>query len=133
MLIERLKEVRDGQVTLSLPEFDGQKVLITVERAPKRRSTKANRYYWALLRLVETETGQESDKTHEWVKKTFNGDTVTNLLTGEEEVVGRTSTRCSSPEFAEKFIGTAQLLCEKLNIRIPTIDQYWNSLEDRGI
>jgi len=133
MLIERLKEVRDGQVTLNLPEFDGQKVLITVERAPKRRTLNANRrYFGALVRHLAEHTGHTVEDLHEDLKLTLNPKQATNLITGEVKEVGGRTRLMTSAEFAE-FTNKVGELCEFLGVRIPSPDQYWNSLEDRGI
>jgi len=37
----------------------------------KRRSTNQNRFYWAYLRIIEDETGNDSTDLHEYFKRIF--------------------------------------------------------------
>ena len=129
-MIEHIVTVKSGQITLKLPEyFDGKKVLVTVEPAPKRRTLKANRrYFGALVRYLSEHTGHTVEELHEDLKVTLNPKEATDLKTGEVKTVGGSTRIMTSPEFADYTLKVSEL-CEFLGVKIPTVEEYWNSLE----
>ena len=127
-MIERIVKVKGGGVTLRLPEYDGRNVLVTVEPAPRRRTVKANRrYFEALVRYLAEHTGHTVEELHEDLKVTLNPKEATDLKTGEVKMVGGSTRIMNSPEFADYTLKVAEL-CEFLGVRIPTVEQYWDSL-----
>ena len=128
-MIERIKKVKGGEVTLRLPEFEGRNVLITIEPVPRRRSLKANRrYFGALVRLLSEHTGHTVDELHEDLKLTLNPKEATDLRTGEVKTVGGSTRLMTSGEFADYTLKVSEL-CDFLGVRIPTVEEYWASLE----
>lgn len=128
---ELITKVIDGEVTLSLPELEGERVLITVDRVPKRRSLKANRFYFgALVRAISDYTGMVAGEVHEIFKLKFNPREVPDPLTGEIKTIGG-STRSMSPQEFEEHIFKVQEVAERLGIKVLAPDKYWDSLEQK--
>ena len=127
-MIERITTVRDGQVTLRLPEFDGKRVLVSVEIAPKLRTVRANRrYFGVLVRYLAEHTGYTVEELHENLKVTLNPKEAVDLKTGETKTIGGSTRIMTSQEFSEYTLKVAEL-CDFLGVRIPTVEEYWNSL-----
>ena len=128
-MIERIVTVKSGEVTLRLPEYDGRKVLVTVEPAPKSRTVRANRrYFGALVRYLAEHTGYTVEELHKDLKLTLNPEEGIDLRTGEKKITGGSTASMTSQEFAEYTLNVAEL-CDFLGVRIPTVEEYWNSLE----
>ena len=132
-MLEKILTVGGGEVTIGLPEyFEGKKVLVSVELAPKMRSVRANkRYFAAIVRALSDHTGYTKEETHDMLKVTLNPKEVPDLRTGETKVVGGSTASMKSHEFAD-YTMKVQELCEFLGVKIPTVEEYWNSLEYNG-
>ena len=99
-MIERITTVRDGQVTLRLPEFDGKRVLVSVEIAPKLRTVRANRrYFGVLVRYLAEHTGYTVEELHENLKVTLNPKEAVDLKTGETKTIGGSTRIMTSQSF----------------------------------
>lgn len=87
-LIDYIKQLQDG------------KYRVSVEKYVKSRSSNQNRLYWAYLRLIELETGQDSEDIHEVAKRKFLPPRFVDVQ-GEEIKLPATTTRLNSQEFSE--------------------------------
>lgn len=126
---EFIRTVENDKVILSLPEFKGRAVIITVEVKPNVRTLKANRYYFgALVRAISEHTGMTVDEVHEYIKSTLNKREIPDPITGEVVEVGGSTARLLSHEFADLII-KVQEVCDKLGIQYGTPEQYYQSLE----
>lgn len=87
-LVDYIKQLPDG------------KYRITIEKFAKNRSIRQNNLYWAYLRLIESETGQESNDLHEYFKRKLLPPRFVEIF-GEEIKLPATTTKLNSKEFGE--------------------------------
>jgi endo-beta-N-acetylglucosaminidase D len=108
----QLRQLRDGEVE------------IRIERKKATRSPQANRWYWScVVGLVAEHTGYTPDEIHEIYKAKFlpkrlavsdgNGE-----IKGEF-VIGGTTTKLSTAEFADYCDRIRQWAAEALDVIIP--------------
>lgn len=82
----------------SLMALNGRKVRVVVEEPKDTRSQKANRYYWAYLSLIESETGNDANDIHELAKRKFLPPVYKTILGQEVKLPGST-TKLDNLEF----------------------------------
>lgn len=124
-----IRTVEDNEVKLSLPEFKGRAVIITVEVKPNKRSLRANRYYFgALVRAISGYTGMTVEQVHDYIKETLNKQEVLDPITKQNIFVAGSTANMRSFEFAELIV-KVQEVCDKLGIQYGTVEQYYESLE----
>lgn len=82
-----------------LSELKPGDYVIEVKRNRPIRSLAHNKYYFAILKLIATETGNDVDRLHEIAKKKFNGEMV-QLPKSGMEMVGRSTSELDSKEFS---------------------------------
>lgn len=87
-LVDYIKQLNDG------------KYRVIIEKFIKSRSTQQNRLYWAYLRLIEYETGQDSNDIHEVAKRKFLPPRFVEIQ-GEKIKLPATTTKLNSQEFSE--------------------------------
>jgi hypothetical protein len=109
----------DGKIGKGLIDYIAQlsdgKYRVIVERFVKSRSTQQNRLYWSYLRLIEYETGQDSNDLHEYLKRKLLPPRFVEVL-GEEIKLPATTTKLDSKDFGEYLDKIEQLT----GIPIPT-------------
>ena len=54
---------------LYLKSFEGREVDVIIRKHVKMRSINQNRLYWLYLKLIEDETGNDSNDMHEYFKR----------------------------------------------------------------
>lgn len=122
---EIIREIKDGKLSVNVP--DG-KYLITIESVPKRRSLRALRFYWgAIVSLIAEHTGYTKEEVHELFKAKFNRKEIPDFETGEMIVFGGSTREMTTQEFSE-FTAKAEDVARYLEIRIPSIEEYWEGL-----
>lgn len=100
-------------------------VLITIEKASKKRSNQQNRYYWGvvvpLMKKGLNDLGHEltEDDIHEYIKSKFNPQAITLEDTGEYFSFGRSTTELNTSEFMDMLASIQQFAAEILNVIIP--------------
>lgn len=95
-----IAEIKDNKLILLDPErwqknlisLNGQKVKLTLSKDKPTRSDKANRYYWAYLNLIESETGNDANDIHELAKRKFLTPVFKTILGQEVRLPGTTTT-----------------------------------------
>jgi len=129
-LTERVLKVRGGKIECPVYADDGTQVFVTVETVPKKRTLKANRYYFgAKVRKISEMTGMKVPDVHESLKVAFNPKEIPNLLTGEMVTIGGSTREMTSEEF-KVFSDKADEVLEFLNAKFPTQEEYWKRLEE---
>ena len=83
---KKLSELKPGQYVLE------------VKRNRPIRSISQNKFYFAILKVIATETGNDIDRLHEIAKKKFNGEMVILPKSGAE-MVGKSTGDLDSKEF----------------------------------
>ena len=82
--------------------LNGQEVELTLAKRGRKRTDKGNRYYWAYLRIIEEETGDDSNSLHDYFKKTLLTPVFKYLKAIKKEVeIPRTTTTLLTTEFSE--------------------------------
>jgi hypothetical protein len=129
-LTERILKVSGGKVTIDVRADDGESVFVSVETVPKKRSLKANKYYFgAKVRQIAKITGMTVPSVHESLKVSFNPEQVPNLLTGQMMTIGGSTRDMTSEEF-KVFSDKADEVLEFLNAQFPSQKEYWKRLEE---
>lgn len=87
-LIDYLKQLPDG------------KYRVEVDKYRKARSTNQNKLYWAYLRLLSDETGNDENNLHSYFKRKHLPPRFVEVL-GKEIKLPATTTTLSTSEFTE--------------------------------
>jgi hypothetical protein len=128
-MIERICKVRDGKISIEVP-FEGE-VLCTIQTVPKIHSSRARRFYFgAIVRYIADYMGETTDVVHHMFTASFFPIETANPITGEVIHIGKSlsvMTKSELMELTQKAIEVA----EKLNIVLPTEDQYWEVLQEK--
>lgn len=89
-----------------LATAQGKRVTVTLERQRSRRSSEANRRYWAALvpfvqEVLEQRTGQPftKDSAHLFLKLAFAGHVEVVMVGGQVVTLPRSTAKMSTPEF----------------------------------
>ena len=127
--IQRIVKVIDGKVSLEVHADEGVVLLVTADLVPRKRSAKANRYWWsALMGALSEYTGDTPSGCHEWLVRRLRPVERTDPLTGEVFQSRARTSEMNSAEFAELCI-EAQEICEKVvGLERISPEHYWNSL-----
>lgn len=90
----------DNKLYKTLTELKAGSYIIEIKRNRPIRSLTANKYYWAILTIIATDTGEwDREQLHEVCKRKFNGKPV-SLPKGGIEMVGNSTSNLDSQEFA---------------------------------
>jgi len=100
--------VKDNKLILDKPQIFGLylgilencRVEIIVQKEKKARSLKMNSLYWVYLKVLEDETGEDSENLHEYFKSIFLPAKIVKIFGKEVRIPGST-TELSSLEFTE--------------------------------
>lgn len=105
--------IKDGKLRLHDLQYfqhfvatnSGDYVLV-FKKGKETRSDRQNRFYWAILREIEQQTGSSSSDLHEFFKKKFN----TKLVKVKDEVceVGGSTTELGTGDF-KKYLDEVKL------------------------
>lgn len=111
--------VRSPKLIELLNKFNGQEVLITIEKYPLRRSEALSRYYYGVV--VETwmklfkELADEKEKmlhnkesTHYWLTKQYSPVERRNPMTGEIETVGALQRKMTNDQLQDHIAKCVQ-------------------------
>lgn len=117
-------KVHDGKLSFStdfhkalfndfLKDNEGKVIQVT-RYIPIRTSTQ-NRFYWAYLSLIETETGNNANDLHEYFKRTLLPPKWIKVL-GKEIKIPNTTTELTKIEFGEYL----DKIAAECNVPIPS-------------
>lgn len=103
--------------------FRGKEIILNVKEWIEKRSTLQNRYYWGVVVAAIADYMGEDDHeaVHDLLKRKFNG-RIAIGSNGEEEVIGRSTTKMNRLEFCEyidRIQRWAVVFCGGLIIRSP--------------
>jgi hypothetical protein len=70
-LQEKSKDQLIQRFTEFLDKIRGGKYVITIEKQQRERSGEQNKFYWAILKQIEEQTGQLSEELHETFKAKY--------------------------------------------------------------
>lgn len=123
----QLKIVNRKHFDADLEGFEGSRVIITLKKYRKSRSTKQNAYYhgcvipYVIDGLVDMGTSKgllSSENVHEMLKAKFLGEDIANE-NGEFIRINRSTTDLTTTEFMEYIADIQQFAAEFLGINIP--------------
>jgi hypothetical protein len=99
---------------------------LTIKPVDQTRRSQANRYYWGVvLRMMAEESGHGANELHDLMKLRHNGQVITDITTGEEVTVGRTTRTLTVAQFSAYLEAVMLDGAEYLGLTFP-------SQEDRG-
>lgn len=112
-----------GKLDLATPEKfkkfitgmkDGERLELTVEKRKLRRTNSQNAYYWAYLKIIADETGDDENSLHEYFKRAFLSPKFVFVL-GKEVRLPRETKCLSKIEFGEYL----DRICAETNVPLP--------------
>jgi hypothetical protein len=96
--------------------LDGQKVIVTVKKFYRSRSTKQNSLYWVWLNHIGNEIGEEPEDLHNTFKAMFLVDRAKDFP------IVRSTTSLNTFQFMEYMEKIARKMSE-MNISLPNPDE----------
>lgn len=105
------------QLGKKLSELKPGDYVIEVKRNRPIRSLSHNKYYFAILKLIATETGNDVDRLHEIAKKKFNGEMV-QLPKSGMEMVGKSTSDLDSKEFSTYINRVKQWAIDEFGVTV---------------
>lgn len=103
------------------------KYTVELTKFNTKRSLNANKYYWAVLRTIAKDTGNDEDDLHLYFKQRFlEPRKVIFKETGEEKEVVGNSSDLDSLVFFEYVEKVRIMAIQELNIYCPTPEEYIN-------
>lgn len=107
----------------TLTEFEGKRIVITIEKKKSTRSAEQNSLYFLYVEILAKELGYTKDEMHEIIKFKFNRKHKVNEKTGEVlEYIGST-TSLSVSEFTEYLDSLRIWASEMFNVYLPLPDE----------
>ena len=107
---------RTDQFKMYIGNLDGQKVLVSVKKYYRSRSTKQNSLYWVWLTAIGNEIGEEPEDIHSTFKAMFLVDR------SKKFPIVKSTTSLNTFEFMEYMEKIARKMAE-LNIVLPNPDE----------
>lgn len=125
-------EVKNGKLVLDRRDlfdkytqfqFDGKKVVLTLEVRKSKRSGQQNAYMWSCVyRYISETTGYTENEVHEWARKTFLPPKIYSLG-GKEVEVSKSTTELSVGEMADYITSLIQFAQDNLDCHIPSPEE----------
>jgi len=110
----------------AINSFEGQNVIVTIEKAKKKRSNPQNAYYWGVLigltiEGIKNEWGEiwGIEKTHEFLKGKFLFFERVNEITGEIVKTPKSTTENTTTEQENYHTEIRMFLKEWFNVDAP--------------
>jgi hypothetical protein len=95
------------------------KYVVELKQYRENRSANQNRYYWGVVLEYLTETGFTKEEMHEVLKRKFNPVVKTLKGTGEEWVVGGSTTELDTSDMEDYLEAVRRFAVQELDILIP--------------
>lgn len=133
MKVEIRTNVDGGKFKRNLPlildairEFEGKEIILSIQRAGKKRSNPQNAYYWGVIILLSSKIISESwgevwtsERTHEFFKAHFLFDEKYNDETGQIVKIPKSTTENTTTQQEEYHENIRQFIFEWFNINLP--------------
>lgn len=110
----------------TLNQFEGKDIILTIQKAGKRRSNNQNAYYWGIvlkyLQLGIKESWAEVwelEKCHEFCKIQFNVEERYDENTGEVLLIPKSTTENTTTAQEEYHDKIRKFIFEWFNIQVP--------------
>ena len=105
---DRKIQFKDENYIFNLDKFEDQDVDLIIKKQTSSRSDKQNRYYWAYLKIIEDETGNDSNDLHEFLKRKILPPVFITVL-GQEIKIPASTTKLDKFQFTE-YINKIEIL-----------------------
>jgi hypothetical protein len=120
----RLKLRDRSRFRAELADWSDGAVVVRLERRRATRSLEQNRWYWAVIvELLSETTGYTPDEMHEFLKQKFTPKRIAvcdrNGEIRDERVIGATTTTLTTHEFGEYCESIRRWAAEALGLVIP--------------
>lgn len=123
-------KVKNGKLTLdhradfslSLLEFEGENIELTIEKQKNYRSEHQNKYYWGvIIKMISAEIGLNAEDTHEVLKSKFNKNKITIKYKGKiyHKEIYKSTAILSTAEFEEFQSNIRSWAADFLNVYVP--------------
>lgn len=114
---------------------EGAEFIVTIKKKKHIRSIDQNAYYWAILTIIASDSGEyDRDRLHELMKKKFNGELI-HLPKSPAERIGKSTGSLDSAEFTAYISRVKVWARDEFGTIIPeqkdTTYQVWAEIEDR--
>jgi len=110
----------------AIKSFEGQNVIVTIEKAKKKRSNPQNAYYWGILialtvEAIKNEWGEiwSIQKAHQFLKGKFLFFERVNEITGEIVKTPKSTTENTTTEQENYHTEIRNFLKEWFNVNAP--------------
>lgn len=120
-----LKRNRNSLIE-AIKSFEGKQVVVTIEKAKKKRSNPQNAYYWGVLigitiEAIKNEWGEiwNIEKTHEFLKNKFLYFERVNEVTGEILKTPKSTTENTTTDQENYHAEIRNFLKEWFNVDAP--------------
>jgi len=115
----------------AIKSFNNSEVVVTFEKAKKKRSNNQNAYLWSVLypitqQAIKNEWGEvwSIDKVHEFYKLHFNYTEKVNEETGEVVKIPKSTTENTTTQQEEYHLQIRQFLKEWFNVDCPLPNEH---------
>ncbi len=103
-----------------LKKLKPTRYFLEIKQHKKSRSMSQNKYYWGVvIKILSNETGFYEDEMHDVLKKKFNKKVKVLRQTGEEFLIGGTTTQLDTSDFQDYLEKIKTWAIQELNIYIP--------------
>jgi len=115
-----LKLFRKDIYEMYLGTLENKDITLELKKRSRKRTNKANRYYWAILTLIGKDLGYYPEEIHNSFKALFLTDRTKKIP------IVKSTTRLSTEEFTEYIERISQKMAE-IGIIIQTPEEYYNN------
>jgi hypothetical protein len=123
--IDFSSDIDKGKLYDVLKTLKKTKYSISIKQHREVRSMSQNKYYWGVvIKIISNETGFYEDEVHEILKKKFNQKIKAMRQTGEEFLIGGSTTELDTLHFEEYLNKIKIWAIQELDIYIPDPNQY---------
>jgi hypothetical protein len=120
LIVDLAKEEHKKRFYNILKKLKPVRYVFEIKQFRKVRSVPQNKYYWGtVLEILSNETGHHKDEIHEILKKKFNPKVIVLKKTGEEFLIGGTTTEMETLEFENYLEKVRTWALSELDIYIP--------------
>lgn len=119
---ETAKAIAERAMNAARELYRDGDVEIRVQRHKRQRTNQQNAYFWALVGLIEDETGEDKETIKIRLMHAL-GHVRQVYSQGEYVLVAKSTTTLGTREFGE-LINATQSLCQQLGIRYPLPAEY---------
>lgn len=116
----RLQSNVAQQIKECLPTFEGNRIVIKIEKVKAIRSLQQNKLYWVYNKILSDTIGYDKDELHEIIKYKFLTKEKVDTNTGEVYNYVGSTTKLNKSEFANFVSDLQRWASETFNCYLPS-------------